>query len=218
MLGLAEFVRLWVHSQAVPPGGTLGSIVLGVGVKAVRRGRAIAPAVVVLLALAVGGCTSDAEPSPMPTPSPSPVEPETPSPTPPTMPAEAEGTSPAAAKAFVRHYFDQINYAALSGDTETLRELSTDECQSCDAIAANVERIYNAGGHISEEHWQIRSIDVLKASNGDATLSVGARLGREVIVEATGEETVKAGGKQPMTIFLATDNAGYRVDRLDLVT
>lgn len=185
---------------------------------ALRRGRVVAPAVVVLLALAATGCSSDAEPSPMPTPSSSPSESETPSPTPPALPAEAEGTSPAAAKAFVRHYFEQINYAALTGDTGTLRELSTDDCESCDAIASNVERIYNAGGHISEEHWQIRSLDVLKASNGDATLSVGARIGREVIVEANGEETVKAGGKQPMTVFLATDNMRYRMARLDLVT
>ena len=185
---------------------------------ALRRGRAVASASVMVLALLAAGCTSEAEPSPMPTPSPSPTESETPSPTPPTMPAEAEGTSPNAAKAFVRHYFDQINYAALTGHTEALRALSTRDCESCDAIASNVERIYNGGGRISDESWRVRSIYVLKAAGGEATISVGAHIGREVIVGADGEETVKDGGKQPMTIFLTSAGGGYRVARLDLVT
>lgn len=154
----------------------------------------------------------------MPTPSSTPSETGSPSPTPPTMPPEAEGTSPAAAKAFVRHYFDQINYAALTGDTATLRALSTDDCESCDAIASNVERIYNDGGRITEENWAVKSVDVLRAADGAATLSVGARIGREVIVGADGENTVKDGGKQPMTVFLTAETGKYRLARLDLVT
>ena len=71
----------------------------------------------------VAGCTSNAEPSPLPEPSTSASPSASPSATPPTMPPEAEGTSPKAAKAFARHYFDVINYAARSGDTEGLREL-----------------------------------------------------------------------------------------------
>lgn len=178
------------------------------------------PALIVGLVLAVGGCSSDAEPSPMPTPSSRPSESvsESPSATPPAMPAEASGTSPAAAKAFVRHYFDQINYAALTGDTAPLRALSADECESCDAIASNVEGIYGDGGHIAEERWTVRSVDVLRVAEGQATLSVGARLGREVIVDSDGGTTVKKGGKQPMTVFLAADGNNYRLARLDLVT
>ena len=66
----------------------------------------------------VSGCTSSAEPSPLPpTPSSSSAAPS-PSPTPPSLPPEAEGTSPKAAKAFVRHWVDTINYAMSTGDTQ----------------------------------------------------------------------------------------------------
>ena len=71
------------------------------------------------------------------------------------MPAEAEGTSPRAAKAFARHYFDVINYSARTGDTRELRKLGTADCVSCEAIAHNIEKIYNAGGHIESDGWQL---------------------------------------------------------------
>ena len=117
----------------------------------------------------LAGCTSNAEPTPLPEPSPSSASPS-PSATPPSLPPEAEGTSPQAAKAFARHYVDVINYAARTGDTNDLRELGTADCVSCEAIASNIEKIYNAGGHIESESWEVHSIAVLKASDGRAVL------------------------------------------------
>jgi hypothetical protein len=134
------------------------------------------------------------------------------------MPAEAEGTSPRAAKAFARHYFDVINYSARTGDTQELRKLGTDDCVSCEAIAHNIERIYGAGGHIESENWQLRQVSVFKASDGRAALSLGALIHPEVVVQSDGTRERKAGGKQPMTMFLDLSAGEPRVTRLDLVT
>ena len=180
--------------------------------------RLAAGACAVGLATGAAGCTSSAEPSPLPEPSTSSSPAASPSVTPPTLPPEAEGTSPKAAKAFARHYFDVINYAARTGDTDGLRELGTKDCVSCEAIAGNIEKIYYAGGHIQSENWELRQARALKVSKGQAVLSLAAFLHPEVIVDADGTRDKKAGGKQPMTMFLRFAPSGPVVSSLDLVT
>lgn len=156
----------------------------------------------------------------MPTPSSSPSESASPRPTPPAMPAEAEGTSPAAAKAFVRHYFEQINYAALSGDTETLRELSTDDCESCDAIASNVERIYNAGGHMETEGWKLSVVSSVPSRPSlRPAFDLGVQQSPETVLESGDDPSPKRypGGRLAMTIYIKWSGSRWEVDRLDEV-
>lgn len=172
--------------------------------------------------LTLSACTSTPKPTPLPeqTTSPSPTETATvaapPSATPPTLPAKAQGTSPAAAKAFARHYFDAINYSAMSGDTEALRLLGTDDCVSCDAIASNIEKVYNAGGRIVQEDWRVRSDRVLQAANGKAVVALGTFIAPEVIVRHDGQRDRNEGGKQPMTMFIDMTGMQPTVTELDL--
>ncbi|MGN6574162.1 MAG: DUF6318 family protein [Nocardioides sp.] len=180
----------------------------------------VAASVAVALA-AVSGCTSSAEPTPAPTPtlSSSPSESPSPSAAPPTMPAEAEGTSPRAAKAFARHYFDVINYAARTGDTRQLRKLGTSDCVSCEAIARNIEKIYGAGGHIESDGWRLTSVRNLQTKNGSAFLSLGVYLEAEDVISAAGHEPEHHDGrKQPMNLRLVNRAHGFSVSRLDLVS
>lgn len=134
------------------------------------------------------------------------------------MPAAAQGTSPAAAKAFVRHYFDTINYAAATGDTGALRSLGTEECVSCEAIATNIERIYRSGGRMDSHGWTVRLVRSIKTTADRAVLSVGVFLEREVVVDAEGGVDVHDGKRQPMTIHLRGEPDAYVVTKLDLVT
>ncbi len=77
-----------------------------------------------VLALPILAACSDDPPSASPPPSASsssaPTESASPS-GPPTLPAAAKGTTPAAAKAFVRYYVDLINYGLETLDSEPLR-------------------------------------------------------------------------------------------------
>jgi hypothetical protein len=111
----------------------------------VRRSLAVA----CILPLLVAGCSED-EPIPQvpePTASTSPAAEETPAgPVEPTLPPEAEGDGVEAAEAFVRHYFDVINYAQASGDTDGLRQLGLASCEACAGGANFVESIYGRGG------------------------------------------------------------------------
>lgn len=112
-----------------------------------------------LLGLVLAGCGS-ANPKPAPpatkslTPSPSP------SAVAPTMPAEAKGTGPEAAKAFVRHYLATFSYATRTGDVKGLALLSTTSCRSCDAVIAQIKKLYAAGGHSEGRGYAASAITV----------------------------------------------------------
>lgn len=166
----------------------------------------------------LAGCTSNAEPTPPPAPSPPSASPS-PSATPPSLPPEAEGTSPQAAKAFARHYFDAINYAARTGDTEGLRKLGTADCVSCEAIASNIEKIYNAGGHIESGGWKLTVVSTVPAQPRlRPVLDLGVVQSPESVVQRAGEAPSSfPGGKKPMTMYLVRVAASWQAKRIDQV-
>ncbi|MEJ5867843.1 DUF6318 family protein [Pseudokineococcus sp. 5B2Z-1] len=129
--------------------------------------RLLVPAAAAAALLALSGC-SDPEPgSPLPTgapaetsttaPPPAPTATATPTddaPTPepgpaPTLPPEATTDDAAGAEAFVRYWYDSLNYAIRTGDTASVREASLlPECIECEALASSVESAYDAGGSL----------------------------------------------------------------------
>src|SRR4051812_38018201 len=95
----------------------------------VSRTRAVLTALSLLPVLLVAGCSDDdPEPKFAPTPSESAssaspsssATPETPQP---TMPEAARGSDASSAEAFVKFYWDVVNYAQTSGDLDPLRGL-----------------------------------------------------------------------------------------------
>ncbi|MGH3369286.1 MAG: DUF6318 family protein [Nocardioidaceae bacterium] len=190
------------------------------GSRAGASARRLASVAVVLLCAALSGCQSNPEPPPLegaPTsasPSPSPTEAA------PTLPAEAKGTSPASAKAFVRHYFNSLNYAMNSGDVDQFEVLATSGCQSCRAVAHNIDQTYSAGGEITSEGWLIQSVSLVPLQpRHRPILDLGVLMTKERVVATAGAPPKSfRGGKQPMTIHLVRANGGWRVERLDRVT
>ena len=183
----------------------------------------VAALLAILLYAAAAACQSNPSPAPMPSVAPSPsrsVASSTPSPMAPTMPAEARGTSAESAKAFVRYYFDQINYAMRTGDTESLDGLSTQNCVSCRAIARNVRQTYETGARIESEGWRLTVISLVPEQPREhPILDLGVVQAPEVIVLPSGDPGKKySGGKQPMTAHLVWRHNHWIVERLDLVT
>jgi len=177
------------------------------------------PALIVGLVLAVGGCSSDAEPSPMPTPSSRPSESvsESPSATPPAMPAEASGTSPAAAKAFVRHWIASLNYASSTGDTTAVQALSAADCESCTASFERIATVYANGGSIRSDGWQVRTMQLVPGqSTSQPMIDVGIRLTPQVVIKGRGSQPQEFdGGQLPMTFTLSRGFDSWRVTRLE---
>jgi len=54
----------------------------------------------------------------------------------------------AGAAAFVRHWFDLVNYAYATGNTEPVVAVSTPKCESCSNTVATIDDQYSNGGRI----------------------------------------------------------------------
>ena len=179
-------------------------------------------AAALLATLAVfSGCDSNPSPAPLPSESPSPSS-SSPSPTatPPTLPAAAKGTSEASAKAFARHYFAQINFAARTGDTAQLQALATNSCESCNAIANNIDTVYSAGGSITTDGWKLKSISsVPLQSKRKPIFDLAVFVSPETVVPKAGSKAQEFnGGKRPMTMYLAMTGSSWRVTKLNRVS
>jgi hypothetical protein len=166
----------------------------------------------------VTGCQSNPAPPPMASTSTAPSLSPTPTPAAPTMPPEAKGTSKAAAKAFVRHWIDVLNYAGATGDVAELEQLSLSSCESCSGIVKRIVDTYSDGGRIDGAGW---SVLVIEAVPGQArrrpVLQVGVRLSPQTVWAGEGQERHHyRGGKQPMLFRLAR-KSGWRVRQLEKV-
>ena len=114
--------------------------------------RALGAAAVAACLVGVGGCSSgEADSAPSPTSSsstPSETPSASPSPTAvaPTMPPEAAERTAAGAEAFVRHWFEVLEYAYATGDASELRQYSAENCASCNRFLERIEGEYARGG------------------------------------------------------------------------
>jgi hypothetical protein len=117
------------------------------------------------LPLLLAGCADD-EPVPKvqePTAAPTPVASTSASPAAPvepTLPPEAEGKGIEAAEAFVRHYFELVDYAQATGDVAALNRISLDECDACRGGADAIRKIYREGGVITGGEHSVEKAEV----------------------------------------------------------
>ncbi|MGN6130270.1 MAG: DUF6318 family protein, partial [Nocardioidaceae bacterium] len=172
-----------------------------------------------LVAAGVSGCQSNPAPKALPSKAPASTAAASPVAAAPTMPAAARGTGPKAAKAFARHFFATINYAARTGEVEELRQLATDKCDSCRAIERNISKAYAAGGHIRSKGWKVTSLSLVPAQpEKQPILNVGLIQSPELVVPRRGAEPIRyPGGRKPMTMSLLYDAGEWQVTRLDVV-
>ncbi|MBW9205385.1 hypothetical protein KV097_05455 [Mumia sp. zg.B17] len=112
-----------------------------------------------LVLLAVAGCTGGDPAGGDPSDPPSSASPRaTPSPTPtlapPTIPPEAQEFGAKGAAAFVEYWYEAMRYSAMTGDSQILLDASTDECDTCSAMAKYDAGLHAAGGGYEDLPWE----------------------------------------------------------------
>lgn len=134
-----------------------------------RPTTAVAGAAALLLAAGLAACSGDPEPgSPLPTGDPVPSATDSTEPTgaspstaadpsaspteqpvaAPTLPPEATTNDAAGAEAFVRYWYDALNYAYASGDSGPVVQASSDDCAVCAELVAVVDEAYSNNGRL----------------------------------------------------------------------
>lgn len=173
-----------------------------------------------VVALLLAACQGNPEPPPLdgtPT-SPSPSRTTSPTVAAPSLPPEAEGTSPTAAKAFVRHWIEVLNYAGPAGDAQALRRLSARQCAACSAIIQLIENVESHEGEISGDGWRLLQLKVVSSGGASGEVIIDATVDvepQEIRPSINAEAETFPGGQRLKTFWVRPRNGSWVVTRLD---
>ncbi len=85
-------------------------------------------------------------------------QPETNATVPKLNPAALQFT-PEGAELAARHFLALTEYAWATGDTQPMKNFSSEECEACADMARNVDSLYSNGGWTSGTLYRVKSID-----------------------------------------------------------
>jgi Family of unknown function (DUF6318) len=182
----------------------------------VTGARAVVAAALVVIG--VSACSGDdPEPRLAPSESSSPSAPST-SPasgtTAPTMPAEAVGTDAAAAEAFVRFYWEMVNYAQETGEVRELAALGK-KCSACESGVATVVDTYAGDGAIRGGDARLVELETsfLVRSGDDWAVVECDLITTEQVVDLPGKSRDErfSGGRTPIRVILEPVNGVWMV-------
>lgn len=186
----------------------------------VNRSRTALTALSMISALALGACSGDDPEPKLADPSPSASLPSSPSttavsgPVEPTMPAEARGTDAAAAEAFVKFYWEMVNYAQATGDVAPLQSLGT-KCINCDDGAGFIENAYSKGGEIRGGNASVRRIETRFVKRSDswwAVVECDIKLTPQTVdLPGTAQDQHFEGGPVDIRIYLQPISSGWTI-------
>lgn len=73
-------------------------------------------------------------------------------------PAYANQEGPDGAEQFAGYWVDMINKASATGETDKLKSLGLESCETCTDFAHHLDEVYGAGGRVESEDWTIESV------------------------------------------------------------
>jgi len=113
----------------------------------------------------------------------------------------------------VRHWFDLVNYAYATGDTEPVQAASEAGCDTCANIIETIEDQYSGGGHIEGGQLSVLSAEAPAPQPGEIAL-VTTRVAQAPLrgISSTGEVVVDQAADSGVTnaFFVQPLDGGWR--------
>jgi hypothetical protein len=137
----------------------------------------------------------------------------------PTLPAEAQGTDAAAAEAFVRFYWEMVNYAQATGDTATLGQLADESCSACTSGIEGIEKTYREGGSISGGGVSVSRAKAKQISSREGVSFIVAartRVEPQVVRGVDGKSQEFPGGESALQFVVRALAGDWTVMRIDV--
>lgn len=103
----------------------------------------------------------------------------------PVMPEGAKQETEAGAQAFLDYYGDATWHAFQSGDTNTVREISSEHCERCLSEFEEIDSVYNNGDWFvgGSESVDIQSGSFVQRATGEYTLPISVKSDGLKIIE-----------------------------------
>lgn len=110
----------------------------------------------------------------------------------PRLPEVANLPTAEGAQAFVRYWYDELNYAIATGDTSGLIAVSHPKCTECLDVIDQIGDLYGSGGHQEGNAYAISVIDVSPPDeNGVATVTYRETRSSGTEVQGNGNRVVE---------------------------
>lgn len=180
---------------------------------AVSRTRAVITAATVLVALALGGCSSD---DPEPKFSPTPTESS------PTMiessPTETIDGDREQQEDMLVEFFDEVSAAITTGESGGFVSMTSPECANCRVLVENLDDAFANGGSIQGGQWTTTSITYRREARLGSIWWVDVTASRERWLDRQGK-TVKIvrGGDLHFGVALEPSGGTWRIRELRLM-
>lgn len=119
-------------------------------------------------------------------------------------PEFARNPGAAGAQQFADLWVDTVNRATETGETEELRSLAAPDCETCEVFPARLEQIYEAGGSIETEEWDIvEMVPEAGATDDAAAVLVTVQIPPQTVIESEGAEPTEVeGGRQAFRMVM----------------
>lgn len=172
--------------------------------------RLAPPLLAFALCAALASCTGQDNPTPAPLPSPTQTETKT------TEPVDKDPSTP---EEFLSLFVTTLNASISTGDTESFRGLFTKACSSCETITRNIEAVYDAGGSVESDGWELRDVQVLgPESGGDTVIGFRAHLSEQRVLNGpAAEEEVRAASTVDFVMRVRETRQTWRATDLEIV-
>lgn len=171
---------------------------------------------VLMVGLLVSGCSGDPEPRfEEPHESTPASDPSSATSTPTDEPEPWQERSKAGAVAFAKHWVAVFNEAQQSGETASLRQLSTPRCKSCHGYAEQLDALYGGGGRLESNGWRVVLVSQPPgrlAEKPEVTLRIARS--KQRVVTGAGDVQRYPGGKTTYLATLVWQASAWRMDRL----
>ena len=177
-----------------------------------RTIRAVASSLA--LAAALSSCGGDPEPQFEAEPS---AEPSASSPSASAEPEPWEERTPEGAVAFAKYWTATFSEAFQTGETAALDEISAKQCEGCNFFVALIREVYDGGGSIDGDAWQLVNAGWSSPESNDSIVAVtGTMRIPAQIIRRSGEEPSEAAPLTERYIFTVSW-AGGRWQTTELV-
>lgn len=120
------------------------------------------------------------------------------------------------AQQFVDYWVDTVNRATETGDTTQLASLADPSCTTCAEFTKRLDSIYEAGGSVETEDWEIvEMVPEGGATEDRATILVRVEIPPQEVVESEGAEPSPVpGGTQSFRITMERTEGDWLIQEI----
>jgi hypothetical protein len=138
------------------------------------------------------------------------------------MPEAAKAHTTAGAKAFVKHFWNVVDYAQATGDTGAVTALSLVGCKGCQGGVHSIDGVYTSGGSIRGGQTTTSHYSVEWIRSGKLQLAyviVDLTFGPQTVdMPGTAHDKVSTGSRSTDRLELLAQAHGWKVAQLGVLS